>query len=128
MKKSKGQALVEFVIILPIFLMLVFCVIDFGRIISLKSTLENVTNDVITFYENGSNENEIKKIIDKNNKDVDFSILVDEDYTTITLKKTIKPITPGFNLLPSDVFEVETNRTFKENNVIVTTINGGNDE
>ena len=41
MKSNKGQALVEFVIILPITLILIFCVIDFGRIISLKSDLES---------------------------------------------------------------------------------------
>ena len=36
-KNEKGQALVEFIIILPVFLLLVFCVVDFGRIISLKN-------------------------------------------------------------------------------------------
>ena len=51
MKNSKGQALVEFVIILPITLMLMFCIIDFGRVISVKSDLESKTDDIVTFYE-----------------------------------------------------------------------------
>ena len=36
MKNNKGQALVEFIIILPIFLLLIISVIDFGNIISKK--------------------------------------------------------------------------------------------
>jgi len=41
MKNNKGQALVEFIIILPIFLLLIISIIDFGNIISKKYSLEN---------------------------------------------------------------------------------------
>ncbi len=44
MKSSKGQALIEFVIILPVFLMLIFAIIDFGRVIYEKNMLENVVS------------------------------------------------------------------------------------
>ena len=43
----KGQTLVEFVIVLPIFLIILFYVIDFGRIIYSKNRLENSLNDII---------------------------------------------------------------------------------
>ena len=38
----KGQALVEFVLILPLFIMLLFAIIDFGNILNQKSKLENM--------------------------------------------------------------------------------------
>ena len=44
---KKGQALVEFVIILPIFLFLLLGVIDVGRIMYTKVNLENTISDVV---------------------------------------------------------------------------------
>ena len=37
----KGQALVEFVLILPIFIMILFSIVDFGMIFNKKNELEN---------------------------------------------------------------------------------------
>ena len=39
---KKGQALIEFIIILPIFIMIMLAVFDYVRIYSEKSNLENV--------------------------------------------------------------------------------------
>ena len=38
----KGQALVEFVLILPIFILMLFAIVDFGMILSKKNELENM--------------------------------------------------------------------------------------
>ena len=46
MKNNRGQALIEFVLILPVLLLLIFTLIDFGRIIVCKSHLEGVMNEV----------------------------------------------------------------------------------
>ena len=114
MKSKKGQALVEFVIILPVLLMLIFCVVDFGRIISLKNELENLSSDAVLLYENGKGEDEIKDIFKENNKqDINISILVKEDYTTIKLSSKIKPITPGLTLIKEEIFDVETSRVIR---------------
>ena len=43
---KRGQALVEFVIILPILLLLIFAFIDLGRIIVCKNHLEGVMSEV----------------------------------------------------------------------------------
>ena len=51
MKMNKGQALVEFIIILPVALLLVLGVIDFGNIIYKKYTLENDLNTVVDLYQ-----------------------------------------------------------------------------
>lgn len=111
MKNNKGQALVEFVIILPITLILIFCIIDFGRVISLKSDLESKTDDVVTLYESGKSLEEINSIL--NVKDVKISIKEDGDYTTIATNKKIKPITPGLSYIISKVFDVEVTRVVR---------------
>ena len=42
----KGQALVEFVLILPVFIFLLFAVYDFGMIFNTKNKLENDSTDI----------------------------------------------------------------------------------
>ena len=44
---KKGQALIEFIIILPIFIMMMLAVFDCVRIYSEKSKLEGILEDVI---------------------------------------------------------------------------------
>lgn len=111
MKSNKGQALVEFVIILPITLMLIFCVIDFGRVISLKSDLESKTDDIVTLYETGKTLEEINNIIDT--KDIKISLIENGDYVTITTSKRIKPITPGLSYIIDKVFNAEVSRVVR---------------
>ena len=50
---NKGQALIEFVLILPIFILILFSVIDFGIIFNKKSNLENDSVDIINLFKNG---------------------------------------------------------------------------
>ena len=57
MKNNRGQALVEFIIILPVFLLLIISVIDFGNIISKKYSLENDLDIISDMYKNNKNEN-----------------------------------------------------------------------
>lgn len=111
MKSNKGQALVEFVIILPVALILLFCVIDFGRVISLKSDLENIASDSVTFYQDGRTQEDIKRLI--NNPDVTVDIKEEGEYTTIKVSKKIKPITPGLSYIVKSVFDVNINRVIK---------------
>ena len=111
MKNNKGQALVEFVIILPITLMLMFCIIDFGRVISVKSDLESKTDDIVTFYESGNTLEEINSKMD--NKDVKVSLDIKGDYENITVSKKIKPITPGLSYIINKVFDVEVTRVVR---------------
>ena len=41
MRNNRGQALVEFILILPVFLMIILCMIDFGKIFYEKYALQN---------------------------------------------------------------------------------------
>ena len=53
----RGQALVEFVLILPVFLLILFTIVDFGNFLSTKNQLETESTDDIY--------NEIESIISK---------------------------------------------------------------
>lgn len=52
----KGQALVEFVIIMPIFIFIVIAVFDISNIIMKKYELENDVTTVSALYEEGKEE------------------------------------------------------------------------
>lgn len=112
MKSNRGQALVEFVIILPITLILLFAIIDFGRVISVKSSLESIASDSVTFYLDGRSVEDIRRLL---NPDDDITISIDEEgeYAKITVSKSIKPVTPGLSYIARNVFDVTITRVTK---------------
>lgn len=113
MRNKKGQALVEFILILPITLILIFCVVDFGRVISLKNDLENKVSDIVMLYQNGKTLDEIDSIINKDKNDIKIDASYNEDYINISVTKKIKPITPGLSYIKEDVFNVLVSRVIK---------------
>ena len=105
LKKNSGQALVEFVIILPIFLMILFVIIDFSNIYFEKNKLENDTKDIITYIKSGK---DIKTIEKKLNIDIDIK---DKNNTKeINISKKVNLITPFSNLVVDDPYEIKTKR------------------
>ena len=106
---KKGQALVEFIIILPIFLVLVLGVIDLGNILYQKTMLEGKMNDVIYMYENGNSSLEILEDMDLKNTTLD--ITEDDRTIRIHLKKEIDLITPGLNLVLDNPYQLDVSRS-----------------
>lgn len=103
----RGQALVEFVLILPVFLMILFVIVDFGTIINNKSRLENDSADIIDLYKNGSSIDEIKNIYQ------DTEITTEsykEKYIKVTIEKEINLITPGLERILDDPFPISIER------------------
>ena len=120
LKKKSGQALVEFVLILPIFLIMIFTIVDISRVISLKNSLESLSNDAISYYENDKTKDEIKNLINNGDtKDINVDINLNGDYVTISLNKKISPITPGLSYFTSEFFNVKTKRTFIKDDLSV---------
>ncbi len=103
----KGQALVEFVLILPIFIMILFVIYDFGNIFSNKNNLERISADVVELYKNNSSKAEIMAIY--SDLDIDFSDY-NSKYTKIIIKKRIKVITPGLDRILGKNYSVEVER------------------
>lgn len=103
---NKGQALIEFVLILPVFLFILFAVIDFGMIFSSKSRLENDSADIIDLYKNGTSIDEIKKIYSDN----EINISMDGEYYRFNISTSVNIITPGFNRIFGDPYFVKVER------------------
>lgn len=103
---KRGQALVEFVIILPILLLLIFAFIDLGRIIVCKNHLEGVMNEVVNI-ESSEITNYLKKDKDY---DITYEVKID-DYKNITLTTKLSLITPGLKNILKNPYTVKVERS-----------------
>ena len=103
---KRGQALIEFVLILPVLLLLIFAFIDFGRIIVCKNHLEGVMNEV-TNLNDGDISNYLKKDTDYQ---ISYDIKIDE-YKNITLTTKLDLITPGLKNILKNPYVVKVERS-----------------
>ena len=103
---KRGQALVEFVIILPILLLLIFAFIDLGRIIVCKNHLEGVMSEVANL-----SDEEISTYL---KTDSDYKISYDvkiDKYKNITLTTKLNLITPGLKNILKNPYVVKVERS-----------------
>ena len=98
---KKGQALIEFIIILPIFIMLMLAVFDYVRIYSEKSNLENVIEDVIL-----SNE--------LNDDNITILKETEKDKTKYILNKSIDIYSPVISVIIGNKYVVSVSRVIYE--------------
>ncbi len=111
MKRKKGQALVEFVIILPIFIFMLLAIIDIGKIIFYQNHLESEMANVVELYKNKKTYQEIEEEIALNDEDITLEIKNENNETvTFYLKKKIAIVTPGLNFLFTNPYDVEVKR------------------
>lgn len=103
---NKGQALVEFILILPVFLFILFAIIDFGIIFNTKSSLENDSTDIVNLLKKGLSIEEIDDMY----PDSSVSILGEEDYYRIKISTSVNLITPGLNRILGDPYMIGIER------------------
>lgn len=103
---KKGQALIEFILIIPILIMILMVMIDFGQIIYTKTILESEINYIVDEYAS-------KKTPETKIKDVKIDINRNNQNTEIILSKSIKILTPGINLVLDNPYEVIAKRVIK---------------
>ena len=104
----KGQALIEFVLILPIFLFILFVIFDFGNIFSSKNKLEYISSDVVDMYKSGKDINAIKDSY--SDVEIEFDNKYNDKYTKIVIKSKVNIITPGLNRIIGDKYSIEIER------------------
>lgn len=104
---NKGQALVEFVIIMPVFIFIVLAIFDVGNIISKKYALENDLDTVTLMYENNSND--VSNFVSSKNVKVKYEEY--GNYNKITLSKQVKIVTPIVSKALGNSYEISTSRT-----------------
>ena len=103
----KGQALVEFVLILPVFLMILFTIIDFGILLYSKNELQNQSTDIIRMIQNKEELSSISVIYpDVNIKKEDYK----ESYQKITLTEEVELITPFLDKFLGNPCKIEVER------------------
>ena len=107
MKNNKGQALIEFIIILPIFLILVISLIDLGNIFIKKSSLENNLDTIVSMYKEDKTD-DIKDYALKNNLDV--AISNDDKFKKFTIKKDIKLTSPMLIAVIGKNYKISTEK------------------
>ena len=97
---KKGQALVEFVLVLPILIFILFAVIDVGKIMIMKNHLETVLATV------DKNTTEIN--------DKEYNITIEKKDNFVYLKSCTSVITPGLNRVLGNPACVTTSKELKE--------------
>ena len=103
----KGQALVEFVMILPVLLLILLAIIDFGIITYSKNEVQNQSVDVVRMINNGNSLNDIaSEYKDLNIKVEEYK----EDYQKVILTKKINLVTPFLDNILGKPYLIEVER------------------
>ena len=103
----KGQALVEFVLILPVFILILFAIIDFGNLLVSKNQLESTGTDIVRLLLNGDSLDNVSSHF------TDVKIQIDayeQDYQKIIIQQNVKLITPGMERILGNPCVIETER------------------
>ncbi|MCI8394024.1 MAG: pilus assembly protein [Bacilli bacterium] len=112
MKEKKGQALVEFVIILPIFIFMLLAIIDVGKMIYVKNRLESEMDTVVELFHGKKTFDEINKEVQQNSSKTKLEIKNENNkFVTFYLKEEIPIITPFLNLIFRPPYEVKAERS-----------------
>ena len=107
MKNNKGQALIEFVILLPVFLMLILGVFDVGNILYNKYELSNHL-DYITDLCLDNKKDKIFEYANENN--IKYELNNKDNKTKIVVKRNISIITPGLNTVLGKSYLIRVER------------------
>ena len=107
MKENKGQALVEFLLIIPVIVFIILCLIDVGNIVISKNKLEDEMSEVIDLY-SANRLSEISNYALLNN----FKVTYDKegDYIIVKISKEVSIMTPGLNNILGKQMTIETKR------------------
>ena len=103
----RGQALVEFVLILPIFLLILFTIVDFGNLLAKKNQLETESTDIVLLLRNGKSAEEVAKSYSKIK--IEESVF-EEKYNKIKISENITLINPFLYKILGNPCVVEVER------------------
>ncbi|MBR3362352.1 MAG: pilus assembly protein [Bacilli bacterium] len=110
---KKGQALIEFILILPIILIILVYLIDIGNIFVQKYNLNNSLETISELYQNKKLK-EVHAYVAK--EELNFEETNANDLITLKLTKKIKTNAPGLSKILGKNYKIETSKTiYKEN-------------
>ena len=97
MKNNKGQALIEFILILPILLILIFTTIDIFNLINNKNNLETKVSDQIKLF--NSNKITLEQLQNSFDDKYDVKIKKENNFIELYVSKNNKWISPITGLI-----------------------------
>jgi 1-acyl-sn-glycerol-3-phosphate acyltransferase len=93
MLNKKAQALIEFVLLLPVIVILIFSTIDiFNLVLRKNSLITRINDEVLIFEKKDETIVDLERNLEREKIDITFD--QDDKYTTITAKKEMKWISP----------------------------------
>ena len=111
MLSKKGQALVEFIIVMPVLIFTMMGMVDLANVIQNKYALESDLDVIVDLYRDGKS-GEINSYIDE--KKIEVSYEPNGDLTKVIITKKIKIYTPGLNNVLGKNHEIEVSRSIYE--------------
>lgn len=108
--RERGQALIEFVLLLPVIIFLILAVIDIGRILYAKIHLESKIGEVVDLVNDDIKDpTKLEKIINDDNGKIAVNVLYHDDIE-IVLSSEMTFVTPGFNLFLDNPYNIKIKR------------------
>lgn len=99
----KGQALIEFIVIMPVIIYVIMIIVDFMVIFSNKNKLESNMNEIVSLYK----DNNIDMISSYNNN---FKYQVVDNYSYLEISAEYDLISPGLKYVLGDPYVIKCER------------------
>lgn len=104
---KKGQALVEFIMILPVFLIILMAIIDIGNIYVKKNELNSDLEVISEMYENGKRPELMAYVANEN---LEYEENVNGDLVNIEIKKNINVNAPILSNIIGSKYEIKVSK------------------
>ncbi len=111
MKDRKGQALIEFLMLLPIFFFIIMAIFDFGNILYRRYQLENKLDSIADLYSNNE-QDKLEEYLKKNRVTLDTN--KEEQYTVLYVHEKVSIYTPGVNLILGNPCKIDASKVIYE--------------
>lgn len=110
--KNNGQALVEFVLILPVLLLLLFMMIDFGRLFYQKIQLEDrFETSIATFLETDNYDDAVLVLNHGQDSEATLEVKSLDSYIQFKVSIPFSFFTPGSHLIFGKPYQIRIERT-----------------
>lgn len=116
---NKGQALVMFIMLLPIMIIIFAFIVDLGLLSIEKRNINNNVKEVLEYAKEDKNndlENNINNILYKNlGNDINTKININSDTISVSVSKNYNTL---FKVLGKKYYEINVKYILKENEII----------
>lgn len=109
--KNKGQALVEFVLIMPVLLIILLAIIDFGTIFKTKYDLQNDLDLIAELYKEDKTDDYNNYVWNHN---LDINVIKNNNLTTIEISKKVQIKAPILSKVFQNPYSLTESMTIYE--------------